>query len=369
MTAIIIGGGAAGLACSIKLKQNNPKINVVILERLSVIGKKILATGNGRCNITNKSAKHFNEVSRFFNSLGLLLREEDGGRFYPYSLKAETVVQILLKECNKLGIKIITDCNVNDINKKGNIFNVFTDKGNFKSDFVVVATGGMAQEKLGSNGSGYKLVKNLGHSVTSLSPALVQLTSSSKYPKAIKGTRTKCNVKIELDGEIVKEEYGEVLFTDYGLSGIAIMNISNIVSKNFASKNIKKCVAIIDLIPELSKNQISNYIKQYGDLVGILGTKLSNIIEKQSNGDPIKSSEYAKNWRLIITGTKGYDFAQITCGGVPLNEVNNYQSKYIKNLYICGEILDLQYECGGFNLDSAWYCGLKAADEITGKLK
>lgn len=369
MTTIIIGGGAAGLASAIRLKQNNKNIDVVVLERLQSIGKKILATGNGRCNITNKNAKHYNEVANFFSSIGLVLREDEGGRIYPYSQKAETVLEILLNECNNLKIKIITECNVEDVKKSKNNFTVISSKGTFKADNVIITTGGMAQKNLGSNGSGYELVKNFGHSITSLSPALVQLTSSSKYPRAIKGTRTKCNIKIELDGEVKKEEYGEVLFTDYGLSGIATMNLSDIVGKNFALKNPKKCVAIIDLIPEISKEDLTKYLKKFKSLTGILGTKLANIISKQAENNPEKYAEFAKNWRLIITGTKGYDFAQITSGGVPLNEVDDFESKKIDNLYICGEILDLQYECGGFNLDSAWYCGIKAADKISNKTK
>lgn len=369
MTTIIVGGGAAGLASAIRLKQNNKNANVIILERLQSIGKKILATGNGRCNITNKNAKHYAEVLNFFNSLGLVLREDEGGRIYPYSQKAETVLEILLNECNNLKIKIITECNVDDIKKSKNTFTLSTTKGIFKADNVIIATGGMAQKNLGSNGSGYTLVKKFGHSITPLSPALVQLRSSSKYPRAIKGTRTKCNIKIELDGQVKKKEYGEVLFTDYGLSGIATMNLSAIVGKNFALKEPKKCIAILDLIPEMSKEDLINYLNKFGSLTGILGTKLANIILKQADGNPEKCAEFAKNWRLIITGTKGYDFSQITSGGVPLNEVDDFESKKADNLYICGEILDLQYECGGFNLDSAWYCGIKAADKIFNKMK
>lgn len=367
MTTVIVGGGASGLASAIRLKQNNKNTEVIVLERLQSVGKKILATGNGRCNITNTGAKHYKEVLEFFKSIGLVLREDEGGRIYPYSLKSETVLEILLKECNNLKIKIITECNVIDIKKSNDTFILSTEKGTFKANNVIIATGGKAQKNLGSNGSGYDLVKKLGHSVTPLSPALVQLTSSSKYPRAIKGTRTKCNIKIELDGKVAKEEYGEVLFTDYGLSGIATMNLSDTVGKNFALKEPKKCVAILDLIPEMSKSDLISYIKKFGSLTGILGTKLANIISKQADGNNEKCAEFAKNWRLIITGTKGYDFAQITSGGVPLNEVDEFESVKVKNLYICGEILDLQYECGGFNLDSAWHCGIKAADKIIGK--
>lgn len=364
MSTIIIGAGASGLAAAITLKQNMPDEKVIILEHLSSAGKKILATGNGRCNITNKYADGYNDVKQFFNSIGLILCEEDQGRIYPYSLKAETVLDILLEACSNLGVEIITGCEVTEIEKD---LTVHSSNGIFTADNIIVAAGGKAQKNLGSDGSGYKLLKKLGHSTTALSPALVQLTSSSKYPRAIKGTRTRCNLKIELDGIIKAEESGEILFTDYGLSGIAAMNLSYIVSENFAKEEPKKCIAVLDFVPEMSKEEIYNHIKLFGSLCGILGRKLSDIISKQAENDTERMAAFAKNWRLIITGTKGFDFAQITSGGIPLNEIENYQSKKISNLYICGEILDKQFPCGGFNLDFAWQSGIETANRIVEK--
>lgn len=361
MTTIIIGGGAAGLAAAIRLKQNRKHAEVIVLERLETAGKKLLATGNGRCNITNTAAKNYKETVEFFSSIGLVLREEDGGRVYPYSLKAETVLEALNDACSRLGVEIITECTVSKIDRD---LTVYTDRGLFTADRIILAAGGRAQKSLGSDGSGYQLLKSLGHSITPLSPALVQLNSSSRYPRAIKGTRTKCSIRIELDGETAAEEYGEVLFTDYGLSGIAVMNLSETVGRNFALSEPKKCIAVLDLIPEMSKDEIKKHIDKFGSLKGILGTRLSEIIMKQADGSNDRAAQFSKSWRLIITGTKGYDFAQITSGGVPLTEVENFKSKIIKGLYICGEILDLQYACGGFNLDSAWHSGITAADMI-----
>lgn len=361
MNAVIIGAGAAGLAAAIRLKQNMPHADVTVLERLSTAGKKILATGNGRCNITNTNAPGYEICRDFFTSIGVALREEEEGRVYPYSLKAETVLSSLIDACEKLGVNIICDRRVNRITKN---LEVFTDKGVFKADRIIVATGGKAQSALGSDGSGYTLLKALGHSVTSLFPALVQLTSSSKYPRMIKGTRTKCTLKIEEDGKEICQEYGEILFTDYGLSGIAAMNVSQEVSRNFQKKQPAKCLAVIDLAPEFSEKEIYEHIKKFGSIKGILGTKLSEIIEKQAGGDAERQAKTVKNWRLILTGTKGYDYAQITSGGIPLDETDNYESKLIKGLYICGEILDMQFPCGGFNLNFAWNSGIAAADKI-----
>lgn len=360
MTTTIIGAGASGLACAVKLKMIKPSETVIILERMLSAGKKILATGNGRCNLTNKKAENYNEVCEFYNSIGLKLKTEND-RIYPYSLKAETVLNTLTDACEQLGIEIITDCEVTKISSD---LTIHSTKGHFKADNIVIAAGGMAQKNLGSNGSGYKILKALGHSVTPLCPALVQLTSNSKYPRAIKGTRAKCNIAIELNGNIIDSEYGEVLFTDYGLSGIAVMNLSHIVSENFSKKAPEKCNAIIDLTPEFSENDLKQHIEKFGSLKGILGSALNNIIIKQSGGDMSRIPAIVKNWKLIITGTKDFDFAQITKGGIPLCEVDNFQSRIIPNLYICGEILNRQFKCGGFNLDFACHSGITTAKEI-----
>lgn len=365
MTTIVIGAGASGLACAIRLKQNHPNCSVTILERMSQAGKKLLATGNGRCNLSNLNADNYKEVIDFFTSLGLVTRADDEGRIYPYSNQASTVVDILVNKCNALGVEIITQCTVTDIDRS---LCVTTDKGIFTADHVVVAAGGKAQKNLGSNGSGYALLKALGHNITPLYPALVQLTSPSRYPKILKGHRVKCNMAIQLDGITVKKEYGEVLFTDYGLSGIVTMNLSYAVSQNFTSDNPKKCHAVLDLIPDMSETELIEYLRKFNTLKGILGTELSGIIEKQAEGDFVKSAKFAKNWKLIITGTKGFDFAQITCGGARLDEFDEFQSKKIKGLYACGEVLDRQFMCGGYNLNFAWYSAIKTADKITANI-
>ena len=364
MTTIIIGAGASGLAAAITLKQCSPDEKITILERLPSPGKKILATGNGRCNLTNTQAEGFERTKRFFESIGLMLREEEQGRVYPYSLKAQAVLDTLLEAREKLEIKIITDCEVSRIEKN---LTVHSSKGIFSADSVIVATGGKAQKNLGSNGSGYGLLKALGHSVTALSPALVQLTSSSKYPRTIKGTRTRCNIRIELNGETKATEYGEILFTEYGLSGIAAMDISHIASENFAKDTPEKCVAVLDLAPEISEAELKAHIEKFGSFQGIFGSALSDILLKQSQGNAETAAKIAKSWRLIITGTKGFDFAQITSGGIPLGEIDGFESKFVKNLYVCGELLDKQFPCGGYNLDFAWTSGIAAAEKIAEK--
>lgn len=361
MTTIIIGAGAGGLACAVRLKQNCPGCSVKVLERMHEPGRKILATGNGRCNLSNVSAPHSSQVVDFFNSIGVITRTDSEGRIYPYSNQASTVLEALTESCEKLGVEIITDCTVERIDSS---LCVHTSKGEFYADSVVVAAGGKAQKNLGSNGSGYDLLKSLGHSITPLYPALVQLTSSSKYPRALKGHRVKCRMTVQLDSSDIKSEYGEVLFADYGLSGIVTMNLSDIVSENFAKENPQKCHAVLDLVPDMSQEELERHIKNFGSLKGILGSALADIIEKQASADVHRQAQIAKNWKLIITGTKGFDYAQITGGGAELNEFDHYRSKLVSGLYACGEVLDRQFECGGFNLNFAWFSGITVADEI-----
>ncbi len=364
MTTIIIGAGASGLACAIRLKQNNPDADVVILERLSQAGKKILATGNGRCNLSNSAASHSDEVLAFFSSIGLATRADGEGRIYPYSNQAATVVELLLAECERLGVEIVTDCRVESVSDD---LCVTTDRGIYFGDSIVIAAGGRAQSALGSDGSGYSLLKQLGHGITPLYPALVQLTSPSKHPRALSGQRAKCNMAILLDGNKVCEEYGEVLFTDYGLSGIVTMNLSNEVSRNFISEEPKKCIAELDLVPDMTQDELEKHVKKFGSLRGILGSQMNAVIDKQTEGDASKYAQFAKHWRLIINGTRGYDFAQITGGGARLDDFDGFRSKKNGGVYACGEVLDVQFPCGGFNLNFAWYSGIKAADSISMK--
>lgn len=369
MNAIIIGGGASGIACAIRIKQNNSNINVTVIEHLDSILKKIYATGNGRCNITNKNAEHYEITKDFFASIGLIMRGDNEGRMYPYSNQAGSVVDIMTAECNKLGINIITECSVSSVEHTDK-YNVYTNKGTFSSDILVLATGGKSQSALGSDGSGYSLARQLGHSITDLSPALVMLKSSSKHCRALKGIRAKCNVKIETNGSIVAEEFGELLFADYGISGIVVMNLSKHINDNALKNGTEKSIAVIDFVPEMNDAELKAHYDRFGSFDGILPHKLCTILEKQADNDINKIIRCIKSWRLIITGTKGYDFAQITKGGVPNSELkDNNESAINDNLYILGELTDNQYECGGFNLDYAFSSGVLAGDSIYNRYK
>lgn len=365
MDVLIVGGGASGIACAIRLKQNMPSLRVTVLEHLEEPCKKLYATGNGRCNITNIAADGYEITSEFFTSLGLILKESHEGRMYPYSNQAATVVNVLLSACKKYGVQLVNEVNVYRLERCENSWRVYTTKGVFSGDYVVMATGGKAQSALGSDGSGYALLEELGHTVTPLAPALVQLESSNKHCRQLKGVRTKCRLSIETDGEITASSFGELLFADYGISGIVTMDLSENVHDDKLKRSKERCVAIVDFVPDMTEEALLTHYEQFGSLEGVLPAKLCTILTRQADGDAAKMVKYAKHWRLIITGTKGYNFAQITKGGIPTSELGeNNESRLHKNLYIIGELTDNQYRCGGFNLDYAFSSGVKAADGI-----
>ena len=342
-----------------------PNADVTVLEHLEEPCKKLYATGNGRCNITNTAADGYETTKEFFSSIGLILRESNEGRMYPYSNQAASVVLALEAACKKYGVKVVTRCKVRRVERIDNQFNIFSSRGVFTSDVLVLASGGKSQSALGSDGSGYALAQSLGHTVTELSPALVQLSSSSKHCRALKGVRTKCTLKIEVNGEIKAEEYGELLFADYGLSGIVTMDLSQYVNDARLKSGEDKCIAIIDFVPDMTTQQLKEHYEQFSTLEGVLPSRLCSILYKQAGGDADKLVTYAKSWRLIITGTKGYGFAQITKGGVSADEIDGSNaSKLCEGLYIIGELTDNQFRCGGFNLDYAFSSGVRAAEAI-----
>lgn len=365
---IIIGAGASGLACAIKLKQQKPDLDVTILEHLAEPCKKIYATGNGRCNLTNTSASGFAITKAFFSSIGLVMREGGEGRIYPYSNQAASVAHALLAACRQYNISIITNCRINTVTYTEAHFCIHTDSDTFLCDALVLATGGKSQPALGSDGSGYALAKQCGHTVTPLAPALVQLTSPVKYCRMLKGLRMKCALKVEINGAESAAEQGELLFTDYGISGIVSMDISKNINDERLKDGKERCVAVIDFTPDISEAALISHAETFGTLEGILPEKLCAILMKQTDGDLITAAKYAKNWRIIISGTKGYDFAQITRGGVCCEELTDaYASKKAENLYIIGELTDKQFPCGGFNLDHAFASGILAAEDLASK--
>lgn len=392
---VIIGAGASGLLCAALLPKET---KVTLLERLSAPGKKLLATGNGRCNLTNQNTREYPErfyhgdalfagdvirragpdkVRAIFRQLGLETETEPGTPLvYPATRQAKSVQHILQYNCRLSGARLMTDCPVTKIqtNRTGSRFSVWAGSQPFPADYVILATGGRSNAGLGSDGSGYRLAAELGHNVLRQFPALVQLTSSSKYPRKLKGTRIRADLGIEVDGAVVTQKSGEILFTDYGLSGICAMEASRSVSQIKEKTPGKRITAVLNLLPGHKEPELQNEMKLLLKrgfraeelLTGYLPMGLAEIIAAQAEGVPKKMITIAQHWRLILTGTLGFPTSQVTCGGVDTADVipDTMESRLQKGLYLTGELLNVDGDCGGYNLQFAWSCAILAAEAI-----
>ena len=396
----IIGGGAAGLAAACTIGKGT---EVTIYERNDRVGKKLLSTGNGRCNLlnTNLSPKQLksennnvipqvlgsspvSQIMTFFENLGLLMRIENEGRVYPLCNQASAVLDVLRYEAAEKGVLIRCDFCVSKITKKGNGFDIQSENGKHTfADIVILACGGKAAPKTGSDGIGYKLAESLGHSVTRLSPALVALKSDTAFTNPLKGIRCKAGIKL-ISGETeLASESGEIQFTDYGISGIAAMQLSRHIKNG--------CKAVIDFAEEYNKEYILHRIKKAAEkgreaqelALGIVqkrvwqqiikyasGISPSTSANKLSDSDFEKLATAIKALPLNISGTLSWDNAQVTSGGIPLSEIEpeTMKSRITDNLYILGEMLDCDGECGGYNLGWAWLCALHAGESINKEL-
>ena len=385
MKVAIIGGGASGLAAAITLKREMPKADVTIFEKSDDLGKKLLVTGNGRCNLSNFVIQHecyngdhplihtviddFDAVAAlaFFNSLGLKIREEDG-RLYPYSMSAKTVQDLLKIEVKKLKIKTITNTQIQEIEAQNNKFKI-EDK---TFDKVILALGG----KINSDGDGYKILKNLNIKYNPITPALVQVKTEEQYTKQLKGVRARGVVFLreqdDSDEKPIKYQEGEIQFTEYGLSGIPVMQLSGDIAQ--MTKKGEKPHINICFTPDLGLKDVNEYIYKQIDsgkegpelLYGIVNEKIAEVIYTISEGDTNKMALNIMSLPFTAIGTNSFKDAQVTRGGVPAKELKKHslESKKYPGLFITGELLDVDGFCGGYNLHYAWGSGIKAAKEI-----
>jgi len=345
---LIVGGGASGLACAITLKRNEKKLSVGIVEKKEMVGKKLSVTGNGKCNLTNMDCPKVGEIINFFSSVGVPVRTDEDGRVYPYSEDAAQVVTALRDEALKLGVEINTGISVMKI--KPNTGGLFEVMPGFTANKVVISTGGKSYASYGTTGDGYIFAKDLGHIVTPLIPGLTGIEVSENI-QTLKGIRAKGTVGLYENGELVLVEKGEVQFREDSISGICVMNISNHIRRG------KDYKILINFVPDFPKATIDDMY----NAKALLKPELMKYI-KERNLDPRK---------VIFTpsGLKGWNEAQITCGGVSLDDVDmaTMESRVVKNLYFTGEVLDIQEQCGGYNLNNAWTtgitCGLAIAEE------
>lgn len=391
MKVIIIGGGAGGMMAALTAAEQGHQ--VTLLERHSRVGRKLMATGNGRCNLTNYNASPARyhggegfcdyalsffgvaETLQFFAALGLLTTAEDSGRVYPMSNMAGSVLDVLRYALERPDIEVLTAQAVTAVKKSGDRFTVRTESDSFTADRVILAAGGAAGAKLGGVMDGYQLAKALGHHRTALYPSLVQLKTEPTYPRALKGVKAEAAIAILQGGKVVAENRGEVLFTEYGVSGPAIFDISRAVAVGGEG-----LICALNFFPDWEEIEVFHWLQQRRDtmsaheagtlLVGSCHTRLGQMICKAAgftnqpaatltDSDLQRIARCAARFALPITGTCGFDQAQVTAGGLRCDEFDprTMQSRLVPGLYACGEVLDIDGDCGGYNLQWAWSSG------------
>ena len=381
----IIGGGASGLAAAITAGRENPDKSILIIEKKETVGKKLAATGNGKCNLTNTDCENMGDILKFFDSIGIFTRTDEEGRVYPYCSQARDVVYALNKAAVTAGTNTVTDTTVERIEKTADGFVIKTNKGIFESEKILIATGGKSAPQFGTSGDGYTFAKQLGHTVSRLAPVLTGIEVKEDL-KSVKGVRVKALVKLLKDGNMVEEEYGEVQFNEDGISGICVMNLTRFIKlengESFA-EGISRYSIELDLVPEVDsadleamlQRRMAAGIENTEDLIlSIVPDKLRYSIMKEYSQLPecelCKLADKLKSWQLSVKGTKGWKAAQCTSGGVVLDEINpeTMESNLIKGLYFAGEVTDYDGPCGGYNLQYAWETGIKAGKAMANDL-
>lgn len=406
---IIVGGGAAGCIAALKLKEAG--IQTAIIEAGDRLLKKLLVTGNGRCNITNNKLIHPKDVSPYFTShdpgfafnplyeqdasvaisffgdLGLPLTTLDEGKMYPKSLQASSVSDLIRLRLEELAVPVFFKTRIKSIAANNGHFTLLTPAESFTADYLLVAVGGQAMPVTGSDGSFHKIIKNFGHTIIKQLPALVQLKTDFSQLRALAGVKSNAHLKLYAGEAVIYEETGELLFTDYGVSGPPILQLSRFAS--MLLNDHREPVLTINLFPEFAPGEVLELILRQRNrfperetqllLNGILHKKLIPVLLRQSGldkmtrpageVDPIiyeNLSRLLTNWRMKITDTNGFANSQSTLGGVDLGEVNHHTltSTKVPHLYFAGEILDVCGACGGFNLQWAWSSAFAATQAI-----
>lgn len=398
---IVVGGGAAGIIAAISARKLGA--DVTILEKNPRVGKKILATGNGRCNFTNINANatyyygnnpkfcysalsNFtaNDAISFFEMLGIEHKVEDMGKVFPMSDQASSVVDVLLYELNEIRVNIVCDAFVKDITFKNDEFKIELEGGKvYLGDRVIIATGGKAMPSSGSDGNAYSLVEKLGHNVIDVFPALVQLMLEGSFFKRIDGVKFVGTAEIIYNDKSIVKDRGDILFTNYGVSGPPILQISREAGQLLnEGKDPHLKITIIDTIHKEELRNLINKRFKIGakkpidfSLVGLINKRLIPVVLLQAGISDIKRPvaslsskerdlivDILTDWRFTIRGTKSWPSAQVTAGGVDTKEIDHatMESKLVKGLFFAGEIIDIDGQCGGFNLQWAWSSGFIA---------
>lgn len=400
---IVIGGGAAGIIAAISAGKQGA--DVKLLERNPRIGKKILATGNGRCNFTNINADlscyhgsnpkfaysalakfGVDETIGFFKKLGIVAKVEDQGKVFPLSDQASSILDVLRYELKKVGVREICGAYVKKIKKERDEFLVEVEDGSiFRADRVVVATGGKAMPSTGSDGNGFELAKKLGHTITPVFPALVQLKLEGGFFRQIQGVKLVGTARILEGHREVARDRGDILFADYGVSGPPILQISRKAGELLQEgKEVTLKLTVLDTfskeeLRDLLVERFTNAPEKTVEfsLVGLVNKRLipvlleeTGIREGRSTAGSISAEEVERiariltDWRFRVRDTRSWPSAQVTAGGVETREIDPgaMESKVVKGLYFAGEVLDIDGRCGGFNLQWAWSSGFIAGE-------
>ena len=400
---VVIGGGAAGMMAAVVAATIGAK--VTIIEHQEQIGKKLKSTGNGRCNFTNlhqqpdcyRSANEgfpfpiykafpVHDTIAFFLELGLFSKNRNG-YMYPHSDQATAVIDLFQMELKRLQVSIVTKAKCTHVLPTKAGFQIKTTRRDYLADKVILTTGSRAAPITGSDGSGYAIAKELGHTITPVLPALVQLRCQESYFKKLAGLRVHGQVTLLIDGKTVATDIGEIQFTNYGISGIPVFQVSRYAAQGLYEK--KEVGAFLDFMPQFSKGQLLTFLlnrrnarkeKTWGEFfIGVFPTKLAQVLlslNKLSLNGRIGSDEAGndkleqlatviKSFPTIVSGTNSFEHAQTCMGGVNTEEVNpdTLESLLMKGLYFAGEVLDVDGICGGYNLQWAWSSGHLAGEE------
>ena len=398
----IIGAGASGMAAALTAAAHRD-VQVLLFERQARVGRKLQATGNGRCNLSNSNTsvqRYHGEHPEFsgyalrcydvantlawFSAMGLYTVTEESGKVYPYSDQANSVVDVLRFALQRDNIQLISGTEITRVRKMESGFELRTEAEYYHCDRLIIACGGLAGTKLGGSMSGYKLLRGLGHSCSRLRPALVQLKSDWNGCVSLKGVRANCHAAIYCNGNLHSQSTGELQFTDYGISGPVIFEISRDVCQGSGSWMCR-----LDFLPNMQEDTLRTELLRRREtnlsteelLTGILHNRLGRVLTATagvrckdcaalSDSDVDALIKVVKSLEISLTDTLGMDSAQVTAGGILTAEFNaeTMESRLVPGLFACGEVLDIDGDCGGYNLQWAWSSGRLAGESAGGML-
>jgi predicted Rossmann fold flavoprotein len=394
---IVIGGGASGMMAAIAAAREGAA--VTILEHRDRVGKKILSTGNGRCNFTNtiqtpdcyhsedpefpwKVIRQFDmqDTVSFFRELGVCARDRNG-YLYPGSEQASAVLDVLRMELNRLDVRVVTGADCMQI-CPGRKIKVLTNSGRYTADAVILACGSRAASATGSDGSGYTLAKQMGHRIIPVLPALVQLRCREPWYKSVAGVRVQGKVSLDVEDSCTAADQGEIQLTNYGISGIPVFQVSRYASK--ALYENKKVTAVLNFMPDYSEKEFFHFLKERARLrpektveeflIGLFHKKLCELwiqlggLDRRKKSGQLSPKELShlagliQNLCTTVTQTNSFEQAQVCCGGVDTREIDpdTMESRLVSGVYFAGELVDVDGRCGGYNLQWAWSSGMLA---------